>query len=231
MFLPNLLKILPKHFTILISDDGSNPHQQELLRALVENTRELHGVGGPLLLPTLFTEKNTGKGGAVYRGWKYSDGFSALSFTDADGAVSAGEIFRAECYFRSQECKADALLASRVKMLGRTIHRSLPRHLSGRIFATLVSELLHIPAYDTQCGFKILKIEVYERIRPYLSTPGFAFDVELLLLLLQSGSVVVEFPVDWEDVAGSKVSLLRDSIRMTVEVLKMHRRVQSLQIA
>ncbi len=226
LFLPDLIQTLPPRFAILISDDGSAPEQQELLSALI--SRMQSGEGMPVLLDPLFTNKNTGKGGAVHRGWNHSEGYSLIAFTDADGAVSAREILRAEEFFRSPVCHADALLASRVKMLGRTIHRSFRRHLSGRVFATLVSELARVPAFDTQCGLKILKIEAYRKIRPHLTSQGFAFDVELLLLLLKSKCAVVEFPVDWEDVPGSKVSLLRDSIRMTFEVLKIHKRVNAL---
>lgn len=228
VFLPDLMQTLPPRFSILISDDGSSPEQQELLSALI--SRMQSGERMPVLLDPLFTKKNTGKGGAVHRGWNHSGsgGFTLIAFADADGAVSAREILRAEEFIRSPICHADALLASRVKMLGRTIHRSLRRHLSGRVFATLVSELARVPAYDTQCGLKILTIEAYQKIRPYLSTQGFAFDVELLLLLLQSGCAVVEFPIDWEDVPGSKVRLFKDSIGMALEVLKIHARAKAL---
>ena len=113
-------------------------------------------------------------------------------------------------------------------MMGRSIQRSLYRHLTGRIFATLVSEIGGIPAYDTQCGFKILKTEAYQKIRPYLETLGFAFDVELALLLNKLGKRIIEFPIDWHDVPGSKVSMIRDSISMALEVLKIRDRVRAI---
>jgi dolichyl-phosphate beta-glucosyltransferase len=120
------------------------------------------------------------------------------------------------------------LFANRVKMLGRRVERSLTRHLSGRVFATLVSNVGRVPAYDTQCGLKMLGVEAYGRIRPHQRTVGFAFDVELCLLLLRFGLRVVEFPVDWRDVPGSKVRLLRDSWRMAWEVFRIRRRVEGL---
>jgi len=175
-----------------------------------------------------FIPKTRAKGGAVYRGWLQSDGYSFVAFADADGAISEKEILRAETFFGSDECSADALFACRIKMMGRSIQRSLCRHLTGRVFATLVSELGDIPAYDTQCGFKILKTEAYRKIQPYLKTLGFAFDVELALLLHKLGMDIIEFPVDWHDVPGSKVSLIRDSISMAVEVLKIRGRVRAI---
>jgi dolichyl-phosphate beta-glucosyltransferase len=209
-FLVDLCRELPGHFEVLVSDDGSRSKEREALRRVAREAQS--GWGGPAkLLDSLFTEKNTGKGGAVLRGWDAADG-DVLAFADADGAVGAGEIVRAEQFFRGADY--DALFANRVKMLGRTVKRSIKRHLSGRVFATLVSNVARIPAYDTQCGLKILRRVAFEKIRPFQRTQGFAFDVELCLLLLKFGYRVLEFPVDWRDVPGSKVSLLRDSWRM-----------------
>jgi dolichyl-phosphate beta-glucosyltransferase len=60
---------------------------------------------------------------------------------------------------------------------------------------------------------------------------GFTFDVELCLLLRHCGFAVQEFPVDWEDVAGSKVKLVRDSVRMACDVIEIRRRVSRLPSA
>jgi hypothetical protein len=115
-------------------------------------------------------------------------------------------------------------------MLGRMVERSLKRHLSGRIFATLVSNLGSVPAYDTQCGLKFVKADVYKKIAPFLQCQGFAFDVELCLLLRKFGCSILEFPVDWRDVPGSKVSLIRDSWRMALEVRRIVNRVKKLDV-
>jgi glycosyltransferase involved in cell wall biosynthesis len=223
-FLKDLCCELPEHFEVLVSDDGSRPLERVALRRVVREAQA--GWGGPAkLLDPLFADKNTGKGGAVLRGWDVAEG-DVLAFADADGAVGSGEIARAEAFFRSSA--DNALFANRVKMLGRTVERSLKRHLSGRVFATLVSNVARIPAYDTQCGLKFLRRGAFEKIRPYQETLGFAFDVELCLLLLKFGFRVIEFPVDWRDVPGSKVSLLRDSWRMAREVFRIRRRVEGI---
>ena len=226
-FLEDLLCTLPAHFSILVSDDGSLTEERKKLEALIGR---LAGTNHGLKLRTpCYTENNQGKGSAVRRGWEQMEGFSLIAFVDADGAVNASEIHRAENYLRSHDSGADALFGSRVKMLGRSVQRSGLRHYSGRIFATLVSVTADLPAYDTQCGLKIIKTEHYKKISPYLRIAGFAFDVELCLFLLKSGAKIIEFPVDWCDVAGSKVRLMRDSIRMTKEVFKIRRRVSKIK--
>jgi hypothetical protein len=92
----------------------------------------------------------------------------------------------------------------------------------------LVSNLGGVPAYDTQCGLKFLKADAYKKIAPFLQCQGFAFDVELCLLLRKFGYSISEFPVDWRDVPGSKVSLIRDSWRMALEVGRIVKRVGKL---
>lgn len=228
-FLEALQQGLPERFCILVSDDGSTPPERERLVALIYAVQQKQLGSGPVFLDPLFTPRNTGKGGAILRGWDHAGDSDLLAFADADGAVSAAEILRAESFFRLPEAAtADAVFASRVKMLGRTVERSLKRHLSGRIFATLVSIVGRVPAYDTQCGLKILRRSAFEKIRPHQQSVGFAFDVELCLLLRKFGCHTLEFPVDWADIPGSKVSLLRDSNRMALEVFKIRHRVDGL---
>jgi dolichyl-phosphate beta-glucosyltransferase len=107
------------------------------------------------------------------------------------------------------------VFGSRIRLLGREVHRKASRHYLGRIFATVVSIMLRLAVYDTQCGAKIF------RANPDLATilkdpfiSRWVFDVEILarfLVLKQRNTQVLhdeiyEFPLDkWEDVAGSKV--------------------------
>jgi len=231
-FLRELVATLPGHFSILVSEDGSGADEAASIKALVREGQEIstRETNAPELLDPLIHDPNSGKGGAILRGWRQGGRYDLLAFADADGAVSAREIVRAEQFMRSATPPFDALFGSRVKMLGRSIQRRGIRHYTGRIFTTLVSTVAQVPAYDTQCGLKILTASAFERISPFAQSLGFAFDVELLLLLLKTGQRVVEFPIDWEDVAGSKVNLLRDSTRMAREVFHIRRRVEALKI-
>jgi hypothetical protein len=114
-----------------------------------------------------------------------------------------------------------AIFASRVKMLGRRVERLFKRHLLGRIYATLVSEILHIPVYDSQCGLKMVPRRAYAQISNRLRVHGFAFDVELMVALLDTGCQIKEVPIDWHETPGGKVRLLRDSWLMALDILKI----------
>ena len=88
----------------------------------------------------------------------------------------------------------------------------------------MASELLLIDAYDTQCGAKLIKREVFQALEPRLQETGFTFDVELILLAMKSGFVLHEFPISWKDVKGSKVRMIRDIARMASSLIKIRRR-------
>jgi glycosyltransferase involved in cell wall biosynthesis len=218
---------------VLVVDDGSGPQEAQATRTLVNDLRADH----PALLPLLELPDNRGKGGAVYAGWaEASPDVDWLGFVDADGSCSPRETARlielahALTSKLGNDClgseTAPALFASRVKMLGRRVDRQFKRHLIGRVYATLVSELLHIPVYDSQCGLKLVPHVAYAAIRSKLSIGGFAFDVDLLTALLDHGTAVEEVPIDWQETPGGKVRLIRDSLRMFRDVLSIRRHRQ-----
>ena len=66
-------------------------------------------------------------------------------------------------------------------------------------------------ATDTQCGFKFFSGPLARAAALRLTTPGFAFDIELIALCQRLGASLTEFPVHWRDVPGSTFSVPRHS--------------------
>jgi len=166
---------------------------------------------------------NAGKGGAIYSGWDLDHESEWLGLVDADGSIPPHEVVRILSLLE-QNTGPDAFFASRCKILGRTVHRSFLRHVCGRLFATLVAVSTGIPVYDSQCGFKLIRRRCYEAIRGRLRERRFAFDVELLIALRESGATIIEVPIDWCDVPGSKLHFVRDTAQMLAAVISMRMR-------
>jgi glycosyltransferase involved in cell wall biosynthesis len=208
--------------TVQVVDDGSDPAEGQKLAQLVDGKRS----SMPGLNPVHRLPRNLGKGAAVRAGWDLAADESWLAFADADGATPAREIARLIKIIGNQSDteQPTAVFASRILMLGRQVDRQVRRHLVGRVFATLVSNLLDIRAYDTQCGCKFVPATAYRDVRGGLQCKGFSFDVELLVALLDSGWNVREEPVDWNEIPGGKVRILRDSWRMFRELLDIRAR-------
>jgi hypothetical protein len=109
-------------------------------------------------------------------------------------------------------------------MLGRSIDRHWKRHVVGRLYATLVGMMINEGIYDSQCGFKVIPADAFAAVADLLQEDRFAFDSELVAALSDVGYALEEIPVDWNDVPGSKVSVIRDSLRMTASLFFINNR-------
>jgi dolichyl-phosphate beta-glucosyltransferase len=74
---------------------------------------------------------------------------------------------------------------------------------------------------DTQCGFKLFTARTAEAVFSLQRIDDFGFDVEVLYLCQRSGYRIAEVPVNWSDIAGSKVNLVRDSLRMLADIFRI----------
>ncbi len=217
-YLPRLCDALtgsPRSWQITVVDDGSCESESRQMQACVERC------GGNVRFHRL--PANHGKGAAVYAGWNRESESEWLGLLDADGSIPPYEVVRL-LRALDGENMPDAFFCSRCKILGRTVQRSWLRHLGGRLFATAVCLATGIPVYDSQCGFKLVRRACYESIRSRLHEKRFAFDVELLVALTESGARVIEFPIDWFDVPGSKVHFIRDTMHMLATIIRLRTR-------
>ena len=191
-------------------DDGSHDKTLDRLMSLRAGQEDRVFV---LHLPS-----NQGKAEAVRKGLLFAldQGVGYIGYWDADLATPLNAIPQFMAIFATRP-DLDMVFGSRVKLLGRHVHRQSSRHYLGRVFATVVSVMLRLPIYDTQCGAKILRVRPNTRElvkEPFRSR--WVFDVELLARYIrQLGSStpaaqrIYEYPLDtWEDVGGSKVKPL-----------------------
>jgi dolichyl-phosphate beta-glucosyltransferase len=222
----------PYTASIVIVDDGSGCPEDALTRSIVDQFRSKYP---GIIAEPVFLERNLGKGGAVYSGWRRFTKNSRpelLCFVDADGAVPASEVGRLiEELLADRRHRWDALFGSRIKMLGACVDRRVIRHYTGRVFATWVSLLTGVGSYDSQCGLKVIRSLAFASIEENLRETRFVFDVEFALLLLQHGFRIREVPINWREVPGSKVSLLKDSIRMFSGILRIRKRCGTAQVS
>jgi dolichyl-phosphate beta-glucosyltransferase len=183
-------------------------------------------------------KNNAGKGEAVRDGMlaaveHFREASSFVGFWDADLATPLTEIPDL-----LQEMRDDPhwqmVFGSRVRLLGRNIHRKMTRHYLGRLFATAASLVLSLPIYDTQCGAKIFRVTPdLKRVLAEPFTSRWIFDVEIVARFIQLRgqafcfSSIREFPVEsWEDVSGSRVRPL-DFFRSAFDLLRIHHRYLS----
>ena len=201
------LRSCPPGFRLIFVDDGSS---DETLRVL-DSLRADFG-DAAVVLPK---RPNGGKAEAVRFGMNYAVselGASVTGFWDADLATPLDAVADLLGVLEADE-RVHMVFGARVKLLGRRIERRVARHYLGRVFATVVSNVLELPVYDTQCGAKLFRVsaDFREVLRDSFLSRGI-FDVEIIARFIQRRGVawvqesIYEFPLyRWEDVAGSKV--------------------------
>jgi glycosyltransferase involved in cell wall biosynthesis len=159
-----------------------------------------------------------GKGGALIEGLKLAPFADFIGYVDADGATPP----RAFLDLVKKIGTADCVIGSRW-LPGAVIHQSQTgnRQFASRIFHFIVQLLFWMNISDTQCGAKVMKRSVVEKIHPTLRIADMAFDINLLYSMKRAGFRILEVPTEWTDQAGSKVALGRSSLTMFLSVVRV----------
>ncbi len=207
-----------KDIYLLFVNDGSNDLTINVLNKIKEGRED-----NIYILDSLI---NKGKSEAVRNGIleakKWKD-FDVIGFLDADLSTSLIEATRLVSLFDNEIL---FVFGSRIKRVGAEINRKLYRHLLGRFFATLASNMLKIPVYDTQCGAKFFRIDVVELIFSDRFKSNWIFDLEIFYRFSYKyeniNSIAKEIPLKkWEDVDGSKIKF-KHFIKIPFDLIKLY---------
>ena len=195
-----------KNIFICFVNDGSTDGTFAVLRALCNKyINKAHLVSYP---------KNAGKAEAVRRGIHFCNNeldFEYIGYFDADLSTPLDACFKLKSYL-SDEIKF--VFGSRIMRIGSVIERSFKRHLIGRIIATLISNMLKMKVYDTQCGSKLFSkdLSLYLFKDPFISK--WLFDVEIFFRIIKKYGMegalrkMIEIPLErWIDKGPSKVKM------------------------
>jgi glycosyltransferase involved in cell wall biosynthesis len=156
-----------------------------------------------------------GKGLAVQQGMLAARGKYRF-VCDVDLSMPVEEIDK---FLPGAGVRYDVAIASR-EAKGAVRHdEPLYRHLIGRIFNGLVQMLVLPELNDTQCGFKCFSAAAAEKLFSRMTIPGWTFDVEILAVARRMKMKIIEVPIHWYYHEHSKVHVLRDSLRMALDLL------------
>lgn len=194
------------HVFLCFVNDGSEDQTLQILEELRNTHRGKVDV--------VSYSDNVGKAEAVRRGIQFCNqkpNHTFIGYLDADLSTSLQE-----CLSMTQYLKApiEFCFGSRQKRVGSIIQRKTRRWLIGRIIASIISRILKMYVYDTQCGCKLftknLSIQLFEN--PFISK--WLFDVEIFLRLAalygreEATEKMVEVPlVRWVDKGVSSVKM------------------------
>jgi glycosyltransferase involved in cell wall biosynthesis len=161
---------------------------------------------------------NRGKGYTVKHGMLEARGEWIL-YSDADLSAPIGEVEK----LWAEMAKTGAQVAIGSRALDRSlvgVHQPRMRELVGRAFNLVMRMVTGLPFRDTQCGFKLFEGRAAKEIFSRQQLDGFGFDVEVLYIARRLGYKSIEVPVRWDNVEGTKVSLLLGG-KAYVDLLKV----------
>jgi len=191
---------------IIVVNDGSRDDTAEVVRAFAASAAEVRLVENP---------GNRGKGYSVRNGILQARG-EIVMFTDSDLSAPIEEAPR---LFAAIEQGADIAIGSRWLESGRQTHRQpIYRQFFGRCFNAVTRMVMGLRFADTQCGFKAFTRTAAQTIFPLQTIERWGFDPEILFIAVKRGFRVQEVAVSWAHDERSRMSYLRDGMKMLEEI-------------
>lgn len=191
---------------VIVVNDGSRDSTAKLVRAFAEHAPEVRLIENP---------GNRGKGYSVRSGLLQAQG-EIVMFTDSDLSAPMEE---AERLFAAIAAGADIAIGSRWLESSRQTHRQpFYRQFLGRCFNAVTRMVMGLRFADTQCGFKAFTRAAAQTIFQLQTIERWGFDPEILFIAVKRGYRVVEVPVSWAHDARSRLSYVKDGMKMIEEL-------------
>jgi dolichyl-phosphate beta-glucosyltransferase len=198
-----------EEYEVIVADDGSSDGTADFVAAAAQAWPQLS---------VMALGRNQGKGAAVRAGMLQARGEHRL-FTDADLSTPIEELPR----LRERLGGACQVAIASRAVPGATIdvHQPGRREMMGRNYNRLVQLIVLPGLHDTQCGFKVFTAQAALTCFQPLRTRGFGFDAEALLRARRQGWEIAEVPVRWSHRDDSRVSALRDSGMVLLDLVRL----------
>ena len=194
---------------VLVVDDGSTDETVTVVQRWMEKHDRLHLVKNA---------GNRGKGYSVRNGLLQAAG-DIVMITDADLSAPMEE---AERLFAAIDEGADVAIGSRwLDKQKQTVHQPLYRRFFGRCFNKVTKLVMGLPFQDTQCGFKAFRRDAAQTIFRLQTIERWGFDPEILFIARKLKYSIVEVPVTWGHDERSRMSYLKDGMKMLEEMAEI----------
>jgi len=196
-------------FEILIVINNTQDKTEEIVIEFTNKYKELR----------YLNFKQGGKGFAIIEGFKDSlkRDNDLIGFVDADLATPP------EAYYDLIENIGNfmGVIADRWIKGAKVKKQTLKRQIISRGFNFIVRVFFIMPYKDTQCGAKLFRREVIDKIIPTLNLTQWAFDVNLLYVCKKNKFKIKSVPTTWEEIPGSNINILRAPLQMFLGVMRL----------
>lgn len=192
---------------VLVVNDGSTDNTAAIVESFAAKAPIVRLINNP---------RNCGKGYSVRNGMLQAAG-EIVMFTDADLSSPMEE---AERLFAAIREGADIAIGSRwLEVKRQTLRQPFYRRFFGRCFNLVTRMIMALPFADTQCGFKAFTREAAQTVFQLQRIERWGFDPEIIFIAIKRGYSIREVPVTWGHDERSRISYLKDGLKMLEELV------------
>ena len=174
----SVLEELADKWEIIVVNDGSKDRTSEIVGQLTRDDPRIR---------VITHSPNRGYGASLKSGF-YNSRYTWIAFTDSDGQFDFSEITN---FFEKQKETGADLVIGYYK--DRKV--SFVKKITSKLWELVVLVLFGLGVRDIDCGFKLIRKKVIDRIVPLESERGAFISSELLLKAKKSGFKIVEVGV------------------------------------
>lgn len=204
----DFLKTQPYSVEVIIVENGSSDRTLEAAQEFSNQHPNL----------IIYQEQQRGKGNAVRYGMLKAQGQYRF-ICDADLSMPIEEIQK---FIPPTLKDFDVAIGSREAPGAIRYNEPSYRHFGGRAINFVIRVLILPGLNDTQCGFKCFSAEAAETIFRQQTLLGWSFDIENLYIARRKKLRIKEIPIQWYFDPDSKVSAIRDALRMIGDIFRIH---------
>jgi dolichyl-phosphate beta-glucosyltransferase len=159
-----------------------------------------------------------GKGGSISSAALLAVTKEFVAYMDVDLAAEPPELERLLDYITDYDIVIGSrILRGDLPPVKRPIHRSLFSHLYSKLFRSL----FRIPIYDPQCGLKLFRSEITEKLLNEINIAGFAFDTDIIVKAFYLGLRLKEVPINWTHGKSSTLNVITEIRSMALDLFSI----------
>jgi len=190
---------LSDDYEVIVVDDGSRDRTRAIADRLAAADAHVRVVHHPV---------NRGYGAAVRSGFQAAR-LSLVVLADGDNQFDLGEL----PVLLSALGGADGVNGYRIARRDPPVRR-----LNGFLYNRLARALFDVPVRDVNCGFKVYRRDLLERLLPQLRSTGALINVEMLARARKLGATIMEvgvhhYPRDTGSQTGGNLAVIVRAFR------------------
>ena len=202
-------KFLKKEYIFV--NDGSSDQTLSIIKQKFKNNKKVKVIS---------YNKNMGKGYALKKGVQIAKNDWVLT-TDADCSVSNFQLLK---WIEKKYLDQDNLIyfGSRNHPLSVVKKKTL-RKIVGMIFKFSIRFFFQIKISDTQCGFKLYKLNIAKKIFRKILINDYMHDIEICVIAKKLKLRIKDLPVKWTHIDHSKINFITDFFKVAFSLIKISR--------